>query len=102
MFRRNIKSIVLALVVLIMYSGYLGGIVPTQEGISWESHLLGGIVGIFVAYLFKGLIEKDENKVDPWIDESDEDEELLLPPDTFTKTIEQRRLEAEDDASLSF
>jgi len=50
-FRRNLKSIVLALIVIILYSGYLGGIVPNKEGISWESHLLGGIVGIVVASL---------------------------------------------------
>ena len=95
-FRRNIKSIVLALVVLILYSGYLSGILPTQEGISWESHLLGGIVGIIVAYLFKGLIEKDETPEDPWADE-DETQHHLLPGDTFLKTKEERRMEAEDD-----
>ena len=58
-FRRNIKSIVLALVVVILYSGYLGGIVPFQDGISWESHGLGGFVGIFVAFFVKSRIEKD-------------------------------------------
>lgn len=92
-FRRNLKSIVLALVVIILYSGYLGGIVPNQEGISWESHLLGGFVGILVAYLFKGIIEKDEVAENPWQDEDEEPRELLLPPDTFEKTKEQRRLE---------
>jgi len=95
-FRRNIKSIVLALVVIILYSGYLGGILPLQEGISWESHLLGGIVGIIVAYLFKGLIEKDELKVDPW-EYEEESDQLLLSPDTFEKTKEQRRMEREQD-----
>lgn len=90
-FRRNIKSIVLALIVTILYSGYLGGIVPFQEGISWESHLLGGIVGILIAFLFKGIIEQDEEDRDPWAQEEYEDAEYYLPRDTFDMTIEERQ-----------
>ena len=96
-FRRNIKSIILALIVIILYSGYLGGILPLQEGISWESHLMGGIVGIIVAYIFKGIIEKDETKEDPWADEVDEEGRYLLPRDTFIKTKQQRMMERDDD-----
>lgn len=96
-FRRNIKSIILALIVIILYSGYLGGILPLKEGISWESHLLGGIVGIIVAYLFKGIIERDEEKVDPWADEENEEKEYFLPRDTFAKTKEERAMERRDD-----
>lgn len=91
-FRRNIKSIVLALIVTILYVGYLEGIVPFQEGISWESHLLGLIVGIIVAFFMKGIIEKDEVPQNPWADD-DSDFEFLLPRDTFEKTMEQRALE---------
>lgn len=93
-FRRNIKSIVLALVVTILYSGYLQGIVPFQEGISWESHLLGGVVGILVAFLFKGIIEKDEENKDPWENEST-DKEHYFPRDTFEMTKEQRYYQAQ-------
>ena len=92
-FRRNIKSIVLALVVTIFYFGYLEGIVPFQEGISWESHLMGVFSGILIAFLFKGLIEKDEIKRDPWANERDDEEEYFLERDTFEKTLAQREWE---------
>ena len=91
-FRRNIKSIILALIVTILYSGYLGGIVPFKEGVSWESHLLGAIVGIFIAFLFKGIIEKDEEHVDPWADEIHQQAEYYLPRDTFEMTKKERYL----------
>jgi len=94
-FRRNIKSIALALIVTILYVGYLEGIVPFQEGISWESHLLGLIVGVVIAFLMKGVIEKDELRTDPWAEERYEESVYFLPRDTFDKTIEERRLEAE-------
>jgi len=98
-FRRNIKSIVLALIVTILYSGYLQGIIPFQEGISWESHLLGGLVGIFVAFLFKGIIENDEEATNPWQDEST-DTQRYFPEDVFDMTKEERKIKAVQKAEL--
>lgn len=96
-FRRNIKSIVLALIVTILYVGYLEGIVPFQEGISWESHLLGLITGIIIAFFLKGVIEKDEIPRDPWADEYAQEAEFFLPRDTFEKTLEERNIEKENE-----
>ena len=89
-FRRNLRSIILALVILVMYGGYFHGIVPTKEGVSWESHLFGGIAGIFTAFLFKNVREEDEmNRPDPWADERGKTE-YFLPRDTFDMTKEER------------
>ena len=52
-FRRSIPSIVISLIVTFLYSGLWYGVLPNQPGVSWEGHLMGGIVGVFVAYLFK-------------------------------------------------
>ncbi len=81
-FRRNIKSIVLALVVTILYSGYFAGIVPTEPGISWESHLFGAIVGIFVAYVYRKQIE-EEGEIDEYVHQPEEREEFFFERDTF-------------------
>jgi len=93
-FRRNLKSIILALVILMMYGGYFHGIVPTKEGVSWESHLFGGMVGIFTAFLFKNVKEEDEvERPDPWADERGT-EDFFLPRDTFKMTKEERYLQS--------
>lgn len=89
LFRRNVRSIVLALVVLFLYQGYFLGIMPNQEGISWESHLLGAIVGIIVSAIFKGVEEEGEVTKTAW-DEPDEPERFYLPRDTFEKTKAER------------
>ena len=52
-FRRSIPSIILSLIVTFLYSGLWVGVLPDQPGVSWEGHLLGGLVGVFTAYLFK-------------------------------------------------
>jgi membrane associated rhomboid family serine protease len=97
-FRRNMKSVVLGLLVLTTYSGMIAGLSPNQTGISWESHLLGAIVGIFTSYYFKDDIEEDEMPTpNPFADEpAYADRPYFLPRDAFDLTkIERQQLEEE-------
>ncbi len=89
-FRRNLKAIVLSLIVMFYYGSMFAGILPGQEGISWEGHLFGGLVGIFVSYWFKDEIERDEKKpVYSWQLEQEE-KHHFLDPDAFDKTKQER------------
>ena len=101
LFRRNIKSIILALVVTVLYSGYFMGVLPYQKGISWESHLFGALVGIIVAYWYKNIRESDEQKKSPWDDEISE-KQYFLPRDTFDKTLRQREIEKQTGDSSDY
>ena len=93
-FRRNIKSIVLALIVVFYYGSMVLGIIPGDELVSWESHLMGGLVGIFVAYWFKEKIEKDEEREKySWETEPETEKKPFLDQTVFDKTKEQRRQE---------
>jgi len=53
--RKDLKSVTVSLVVLFMYSGMLQGIFPTTYGISWESHLMGSVVGFGCAVAFRNV-----------------------------------------------
>ncbi len=79
-FNRDRQSIVLSLIILFLYSGMFYGVLPNQPGVSWESHLLGGLVGILAAYLFR--IPKEEE--DPWDD--DESPQPYFQENTFKRT----------------
>ncbi len=98
-FRRNLKSIVLALVVVFYYGSMFMGILPNGEAnISWESHLLGGLVGIFTSFWFKNTIEKDEERpAYSWEQEPEQEGEYFLGRDTFKKTKQERLRERDDD-----
>jgi len=89
-FRRSIKSIILALVVTVLYSGYLSGILPNQTGISWESHLLGALVGVFTAYWYKEEIEADEKPQPPSWEGDNSEASYFLERDVFEKTKAER------------
>jgi membrane associated rhomboid family serine protease len=95
-FRRQIKAIVLALVVTVLYSGMFLGLIP-EQGISWESHLLGALVGIGVAFLYRK--EKASNEHWATVRESvlppaEENAQFFFPQDVFDKTRKQREEEA--------
>jgi len=53
LFRREFKSILIAVIILILYGGLIWGVFPGKYGISWESHLAGGISGLISAYAFR-------------------------------------------------
>jgi membrane associated rhomboid family serine protease len=91
-FRRNLKSIVLSLIVVFYYGSMFLGILPGQEGISWESHLLGAVAGIIAAFWFKNSIEEDERpRKYSWEEDPRElDREYFLDRDIFEKTKEER------------
>ncbi|MEM6967367.1 MAG: rhomboid family intramembrane serine protease [Bacteroidota bacterium] len=102
-FVRSTPSIVLALIVLVLYAGMFEGILPNQPGISWESHLFGGLVGIFTAYFYKDdlldEIARQKAQTRTWADEfeiNNESSTYFLPRDIFEKTKEERRREGED------
>ena len=86
-FRRNLKSTVLALIILVLYAGYFGGIVPGKEGISWESHLLGALAGIGLAFFYKNDVEEDEVPEPPL---EEEEKDFFLRRDTFQMTLAER------------
>ncbi len=69
-FRRDNKSIALALVITFLYGGLVWGMIPGLKGISWESHLFGAITGLLAAYMFRN-IDPPAKKYD-WEDEPDD------------------------------
>ena len=65
-FRKDNRSIALALVVIFLYGGLIWGVLPVEKGVSWESHLFGAIVGLISAFIFR---EVDPPKRYDWEDE---------------------------------
>ena len=69
-FRRDNKSVALALIITFLYGGLVWGVLPGMKGISWESHLFGAIAGLVAAYIFR-KVDPPSKKYD-WEDEEDD------------------------------
>ncbi len=68
-FRADMKSIALSLVIAFFYGGMVYGVFPGQPGISWESHLLGAVAGAGLAYAFRNV---DKASPPEWMEEKSE------------------------------
>ena len=52
LFRKDVRSILVSVAVVFFYSGILWGVLPVDPQVSFESHLLGALVGIGCAWAF--------------------------------------------------
>ena len=68
-FSKNIPFIAVSLVVSFLYGSLIWGIFPLQEDLSWESHLIGGLVGVSLAFRYHSLFKKSE-KTDAFSNQS--------------------------------
>lgn len=89
-FRRDIESIIFALIVIILYSGMIVGIFPEDPNVSWESHLFGAIMGLFTAVLFSGTTLNRKRIVHKY-----EERTYYFERDVFDKTLAERKKEQE-------
>jgi membrane associated rhomboid family serine protease len=48
--RRSLANIVVAVLVVVLYGGFVFGMLPGRDGISWQGHLFGALVGVVVAF----------------------------------------------------
>jgi membrane associated rhomboid family serine protease len=50
-FARSARQILLAVVLFFFWGGVLWGLLPGQQGISWQGHLFGALAGVLAAWL---------------------------------------------------
>lgn len=51
-FKGNFKSVIISAIVIFLYGSMAHGIFPLDDRISWESHLMGAIVGLVSAFIY--------------------------------------------------
>jgi membrane associated rhomboid family serine protease len=68
--RKNINLLAISLLVTFLYGSLIWGILPYDYQVSWESHLMGGLTGIFLAAYYRK--QGPERKKYSW----EEDEEM--------------------------
>lgn len=89
-FRKDVKSIALACLVVFLYGGIVWGLLPIQPGVSFEGHIAGAIAGLMCAYFFRGVdrvephvwneVEEDPDNVEEepfWVRAKKELEEVV-------------------------
>ena len=48
-FRRSLMNLLVAVLVIVLYGGFVFGVFPGQANVSWQGHLFGAVVGVVMA-----------------------------------------------------
>lgn len=90
--RKYLPLQALALFIVFLYGSMIWGIFPTKERISWEGHLSGMIVGVFLAFYYRKLGPQR-----PKYQYEIEKELGIEPPDLEGMYLEKIRLQEEEE-----
>ncbi|MEI8049420.1 MAG: rhomboid family intramembrane serine protease [Bacteroidota bacterium] len=92
--RREPRMMAFSLLVVFLYGSLVWGISPEffpGKNISWQSHLLGGLAGIVIAYAYRG--EGPQQKIYHWDEEDEEieyiEEEPIISQEVTDASAEQ-------------
>lgn len=89
-FNKNLRMMGLSLLIVFFYGSMVWGVLPIQPGVSWESHLFGGIAGLGLAWLYRNEGPKKKKiKLDVGIEELEEiyGKEYWNLPETTANTM---------------
>lgn len=75
--RRDKPAMALAMIVFFLYGSMIWGVLPTEERISFESHLFGALMGIICAIGFRNTDAKPPEKIYSWEQEDYVEEEVF-------------------------
>tara|TARA_B110000091_G_scaffold60350_1_gene66170 strand:- start:871 stop:1563 length:693 start_codon:yes stop_codon:yes gene_type:complete len=65
--KKHFRLVAVSLVVIFLYGSMIWYVLPIKDGMSWEGHLSGFIVGLVFAFLFKN---KGIKKTEPYFEET--------------------------------
>lgn len=74
--RRHYQLMSVSLIVVFLYGSMVWGILPGQQGISWESHLAGMLVGLGLAIYYRK--QGPQRPKPSWETEEEEEEEEIV------------------------
>ncbi len=95
LFRKDRRSLAFALLIAMFYGSMVWGVLPFQPGISWDGHLLGGLSGILLAYLFRNFNRSAEKiQENPSMEEAYKFDQFNYPFG-YLKRLKKKKEEAE-------
>jgi membrane associated rhomboid family serine protease len=89
--KKQFQLVAVSLIVIFLYGSMIWYVFPIKEGISWEGHLSGFVVGLIFAYIFKqkGIVKEEYEFKQTDFDLLFDDHGNFNPPKEESQEIEE-------------
>jgi hypothetical protein len=91
--RRDTRAIAATLLVYFLYGTLVWGVFPNDSGMSWETHMAAGLIGVALAIYFRQL-DIPPRKRYSWEDENEDDEDFF---DDYNNKQDNHAEDEDDD-----
>ncbi len=98
-FRKDTKLLAISLLVVFLYGSTVWGVLPLQKGVSWESHLLGAVSGLIIAYSFRK--EGPQRKKYEFEEEEEVDKLAIFEEAVILEEIENNQTSTAEDIVIN-
>ena len=89
--KKQFQLVAVSLIVIFLYGSMVWYVFPIKEGISWEGHLSGFVVGLIFAFMFKqkGIVKEEYEFKQTDFDLLFDDNGNFNPPKEESQEVEQ-------------
>lgn len=102
--RRDRLAVAITLVVFFLYGGMVMSVLPREQGVSFEYHAAGALIGLIAAILLRKTDPAPARKRYDWEDETDDDaiidDELELPSPRDVPVLWEHDAEPQRDGKV--
>ncbi len=102
---KNYRLTALALIVVFLYGSFVWGLLPIENGISWEGHLSGMISGILFALIFRKYeipIRKYEWENEEYQEEEDEFMKHFDEDGNFIESVPEEDIKLKEEIKIIY
>ena len=80
--RKHYRLVALSLIIIFLYGSMIWYVLPIKEGMSWEGHLSGFLIGLIFAFIYRkrGIVKEEHQFIQTEFDLLFDDEGNFNPP----------------------
>ncbi|SDR73263.1 Membrane associated serine protease, rhomboid family [Polaribacter sp. KT25b] len=98
--RKHYRLVALSLIIIFLYGSMIWYVLPIKDGMSWEGHLSGFLIGFVFAIIYrkKGIVKEEHQFIETEFDLLfDEDGNFSPPNIEELEKIEEKRIEIAEE-----
>ena len=97
--KKHFRLVALSLIIIFLYGSMVWYVLPIKEGVSWEGHLSGFLVGLVFAIVFRkiGMVKEEHQFIETEFDAMFDENGNFSPPIEVEELEDSKAMEIKKD-----